>query len=278
MNSLLYRFIFLTLGSIIAAFALEEFLVPNRIIDGGIVGISIMLNTLTSWSLGLFIFVLNIPFLFLALKKFGKMFVFSTLYAVTMLSIFVTVFHDLEQVTNDLTLASVFGGVVLGLGVGLVLRNQGSLDGSEIVSIRLAKKIGFSVGEIIMFFNVFIFICAGFLYGWRQAMYSIITYFIAYKVIDIVIEGLNESKSVMVVTDYSEQIGRSIIENMDASVTYIDAEGGYSGAKKRIVYCVISRLEVVKLKQLTKQIDPTAFIAIENVHEVEGVRIKKKKI
>ena len=277
MRGLVNRLIFLTLGSAIAAFSLEGFLVPNRIIDGGIVGISIMCNTLTSLPLGLFILCLNLPFILIAFKKFGKMFVASTFYAVLMLAIFVTFFHG-TQVTNDLTLASIFGGVILGFGVGLVLRNGGSLDGTEIVSIRLAKKIGFSVGEIIMFFNVFIFLCAGFLYGWRQAMYSILTYFIAYKVIDIVIEGLNESKSVMIITDFSEQIGQSIIDNMDVSVTYIDAEGGYSGAKKRIVFCIISRLEVIKLKNLAKDIDPTAFIAIENVHEVEGVRVKKKKI
>lgn len=277
MKGLINKLVFLTIGAIVAAFSLEGFLVPNRIIDGGIVGISIMCNTLTGHSLGLFILCLNLPFLFMANKKFGKSFVFSTLYAVTILAIFVTIFHG-NQVTNDLTLASIFGGVILGFGVGLILRNGGSLDGSEIISIRIAKKIGFSVGEIIMFINLFIFVAAGFLYGWRQAMYSILTYFIVYKVMDIVIEGLNESKSVMIVTDFSEQIGQSIIDNMDVSVTYIDAEGGYSGAKKRIIYCVISRLEIIKLKALTKEIDPTAFIAIENVHEVEGVRIKKKKI
>lgn len=277
MKGIISRFVFLTLGSIIAAFALEGFLVPNRIIDGGIVGISIMCNTLTNKPLGLFILFLNLPFIFVAMKKFGKMFVASTLYAVVVLAIFVTIFVG-NQVTNDLTLASIFGGGILGLGVGLVLRHEGSLDGIEIVSIRLAKKFGFSVGEIIMVFNFFIFITAGFLYGWRQAMYSILTYFIAYKLIDIVIEGLNESKSVMVVSDFSEKIGQSIIEKMDIGVTYIDAEGGYSGAKKRIVYCVISRLEIIKIKNLIKEIDPTAFIAIENVHEVEGVRIKKKKI
>lgn len=277
MKGIISRFVFLTLGSIIAAFALEGFLVPNRIIDGGIVGISIMCNTLTNKPLGLFILFLNLPFIFVAMKKFGKMFVASTLYAVIMLAVFVTVFVG-HQVTNDLTLASIFGGGILGLGVGLVLRHEGSLDGIEIVSIRLARKLGFSVGEIIMVFNFFIFITAGFLYGWRQAMYSILTYFIAYKLIDIVIEGLNESKSVMVVSDFSEQIGQSIIEKMDIGVTYIDAEGGYSGAKKRIVYCVISRLEIIKIKNLIKEIDPSAFIAIENVHEVEGVRIKKKKI
>lgn len=269
------RGLFITLGAIIAAFSLEGFLVPNRIIDGGVVGISIMLNTITTQPLGLFIFFLNLPFLFFAGKKFGKTFVVSTLYAVSVLAIFVTMFQGL-QVTNDLTLASIFGGVILGAGVGLILRNGGSLDGTEIVSIRIAKKIGLSVGEIIMFINIFIFVAAGFLYGWRQAMYSILTYFIVYRAIDVIIEGLNESKSVMIVSDFSDQIGQSIMENMDVSVTYIDAEGGYSGAEKRIVYCVISRLEIVKLKSITKEIDPIAFIAIENVHEVEGVRIKKK--
>lgn len=277
MKDLIRRFIFLTLGALIAAFALEGFLVPNRIIDGGIVGISIMTHTLTSQPLGLFIFCFNLPFLFLAYKKFGKMFVFSTLYSVTMLSIFVTLFHE-TYVTNDLTLASIFGGVILGFGVGLILRNEGSLDGTEIIAIRLARKFEFSVGEIIMFFNIFIFLAAGFLYDWRQAMYSILTYFIAYKVIDVVIEGLNESKSVWIVTDFSSEIGQNIMENMDVSVTYIDAEGGYSGVKKRIIYCVISRLEIMKLKNITKSIDPNAFIAIENVHEVEGTRVKKKKL
>lgn len=276
-KDILRRFIFLTLGSAIAAFGLEGFLVPNRIIDGGVVGISIMVHTLTTHPLGIFIFCFNLPFLFLALKKFGKKFVFSTLYSVTVLSILVSVFHE-TQVTNDLTLASVFGGVILGVGVGLILRNEGSLDGTEIVAIRFAKNSSFSVGEIIMFINIFIFTAAGFLYGWRQAMYSMLTYFIAYKVIDIVIEGLNESKSVQIISDYSEKIGQAVMSEMDVSVTYIEAEGGYSGAKKRILYCIISRLEVTKLKKIAKDIDPTAFIAIENVHEVEGVRIKKKKI
>ena len=129
-----------------------------------------------------------------------------------------------------------------------------------------------------MFINLFIFTVAGFVFDWQHAMYSIITYFVAYKTMDIVIEGLNESKSVFVITDYSTEIGKDIMEKMDVSVTYIDAEGGYSGVKKRIVYCVISRLQVQKLKEIAKNIDPRAFIAIENVYEVEGVRVKKRKI
>lgn len=268
--------IFITIGAAIAAVSLEAFLVPNSIIDGGIIGISIMVDyLLKNVQLGVVIFCLNMPFIFLALKKFGKRFVFNTFWGITNLSVFVSLIHG-HKVTDDLILAAVFGGVILGLGCGLILRNNGSLDGTEIIAIRLAPKLGFSIGEIIMTFNVFIFFAAGFLFGFDRAMYSILTYFIAYKVIDIVLEGLNESKSVWVVTDYSKEIGDRIIKQMNVSVTYIDAEGGYSGQPKRIVYCVISRLEVTKLKQLVKEIDKTAFISIENVHEVEGVRVKKR--
>lgn len=272
----LKNLIIIMIGAAIAATALEGFLVPNTIIDGGIIGISIMVDyILKDIPLGAVIFCLNMPFIFLALKKFGKRFVFNTFWGISWLSIFVSLIHG-HKVTEDLILSAIFGGVILGLGVGLILRNNGSLDGTEIIAIRLAKKIGFSIGEIIMTFNVFIFFSAGFLFGFDRAMYSMLTYFIAYKVIDVVLEGLNESKSVWVVTDYSKEMGDNIIKEMDTSVTYIDAEGGYSGRPKRIVYCVISRLEVAKLKQLVKEVDPSAFISIENVHEVEGVRIKHR--
>ncbi len=267
---------FITIGAAIAASSLEGFLVPNTIIDGGIIGISIMVDyLLKNVPLGIVIFCLNMPFIFLALKKFGKKFVFNTFWGLCCLSVFVSLVHG-HQVTDDLLLATVFGGVILGLGVGLILRNNGSLDGTEIIAIRLAPKLGLSIGEIIMIFNVFIFFAAGFLFGFDRAMYSILTYFIAYKVIDVVLEGLNESKSVLVVTDFSQEMGDKIIEQMGVSVTYIDAVGGYSGQPKRIVYCVISRLEVTKLKQLVKDVDKTAFISIENVHEVEGVRVRKR--
>lgn len=267
---------FITIGAAIAAVGLECFLVPNKIIDGGIIGISIMgAYIFKQFSLGAIIFCLNMPFIFLALQKFGKKFVFNTFYGISCLSILVSLCHN-HKITDDLILAAVFGGVVLGLGIGLILRNNGALDGTEIVAIRLAPKLGFSIGEIIMTFNVFIFFSAGFLFGFDRAMYSILTYFIAYKVIDIVLEGLNESKSVRIVTDFSKEIGDKMIKEMGASVTYIDAEGGYSGKPKRIIYCVISRLEVTKLKQLVKDVDSSAFISIENVHEVEGKRIKKR--
>lgn len=276
MKILVPRFIFLTFGAFIAGFGLEGFLIPNNMIDGGIVGISIMLSYLTKFNLGWTILLINSPFIFLALKKLGKMFVIQTLYAIAMLGISVNVFHN-HVATDDILLATVFGGVVLGIGVGVVLRNNAAMDGTEVLSIRIAKRLGFSIGELIMFFNIFIYTAAGFIYGWDKAMYSVLVYFITYKVIDIVLDGLNESKSVNIISNKAEKIGNDIIKNLDISVTYMKGRGGYTGEDRDIIYCVISRLELVKLKELVKEIDPSAFIAVENVHEVEGVQIKRKR-
>ena len=283
MKTYLKDYFFLTIGALIYAFAIEGFLIPSKIIDGGVTGISMILSTITSQPLGIFIVCINLPFIILAIQKLGKRFVFSTFYSILIFAAGVTffgkMFHGHCIIDNlELFLVAIFGGLILGAGVGLIIRNGASVDGTEILAIYSTKKIPFSVGEIIMFINLFIFTVAGFIYDWQHALYSIITYFVAYKTMDIVIEGLNESKSVFVITDYSTEIGKDIMEKMDVSVTYIDAEGGYSGIKKRIVYCVISRLQVQKIKEIAKNIDPRAFIAIENVYEVEGVRVKKRKI
>lgn len=265
----------ISIGATLAAFSLECFLVPNKIIDGGIVGVSMMLSTITKYPLGLFTFCLNLPFIFLALQKFGKTFVINTFWAISILSLSLSLFHH-HIATNDAILATVFGGIILGLGVGLILKSHAAVDGTEIIAIRLTKKIGYSVGEIIMFINIFIYTLSGFLYGFDRAMYSILTYFIVYHIIDMTIDGFNEAKSVFIVTDYAKLIGDALLKELDKGVTYIDAEGGYSGKAKRIVYCVISRMELVKLKSLVHEIDENAFIAVENVHEFEGKRYRKK--
>lgn len=268
------KLFFLTLGAFIAAFALECFLVPNNIIDGGIVGISMITSYVTKYNLGLLIFIINIPFILLAFTKMGKYFVFQTLYAVSMLAIGINVFQA-HHITDDLLLATVFGGIVLGTGVGIVLKNEGSLDGTEIMSLVLSKKLGFSVGEIIMGFNIFIYIGAGLVFGWDKAMYSILTYFIAYRVIDIVIEGLNSSKSVEVISEKAYEIGQELIDRFEISVTYLKGIGGYSKTEKTIIYCVVSRLELAKLKEVVKEFDPKAFISIVDVHEAYGSRMSK---
>ncbi len=266
---------FVTLGAIIAAFALEAFLVPNQVIDGGIIGISMIISHVTKFNLGLLVIILNAPFILFALKKMGKMFVFKTAYASIILALALNFFHH-YKVTGDLLLATVFGGIILGTGVGLILKNEASLDGTEILSLLVSKKFGCSVGEFIMGINIFIYLVAGKVFGWENAMYSILTYFIASKVIDVVMEGLNSSKSVRIISDEAGLIGNALIEQLDISVTYLKGIGGYSGQDKDLIYCVISRLELPKMLAIIKEIDPKAFVSIVDVHEVYGGRFRKK--
>lgn len=275
-KEIIIQVIWLTIGSIIVAFALESFMLPHKIFDGGVIGISMMLSYLTHTQLGLLIFLINLPFMVLAFHKLGKRFVLQTLYAVTVLSLATNMFHW-EIATKDSLLAPVFGGIILGTGVGLILKNNASLDGTEIMSINLSQKFSFmTVGEFLMGFNLIIYLAAGLMFGWDKAMYSILTYFIASRTIDVVMEGFNSSKAVRIVSQKYRDIGKTIMKELDVSVTYIRSRGGYSGLDNVIIFCVVSRVEMAKLKQLVKDIDPKAFLVVENVHEVEGVRVKKK--
>jgi uncharacterized membrane-anchored protein YitT (DUF2179 family) len=266
------------LGAILVAIGLEIFLVPNQVIDGGIVGISIMLSHLSGWNLGLFLFVLNLPFFFLGYKQIGKTFAISTLFGVIIMSISTVYLHPVPALTKDPLLAAVFGGIVLGIGVGLVIRYGGSLDGTEILAILFNKKIPFSVGQTVMFFNLFILGSAGFVFGWDRAMYSLIAYFIAFKVIDITIEGFEETKSVWIISEKSKDLGDAILNRLGRGVTYMKGEGAYTGEDKKVIFCVITRLEEAKMKAIVEDIDPGAFLAIGNIHEVRGESFKKRDI
>ncbi|WP_232304230.1 YitT family protein [Jeotgalibacillus campisalis] len=275
---MLRRSTFIILGALLMAVGLELFLVPNQVLDGGIVGISIILSYLTGWKLGVFIFVLNIPFFFIGYKQIGKTFALSTLLGISVLSVGTFLLHSIPVFTDDLLLATVFGGIILGMGVGIVIRYGGSLDGTEILAILFNKNSPFSVGEIIMFFNFFIFILAGFVFEWDRAMYSAMTYFIAFKTIDIVIQGIDESKSAWIISDNFEEIGQAIIDRLGRGVTYLNGEGAYTGDDKKVIFCVITRLEEAKLKGIVEDIDPSAFLAVGSIAEVRGGRFKKKAI
>jgi uncharacterized membrane-anchored protein YitT (DUF2179 family) len=272
------RYIILFIGSIIYAAGLEIFLVPNNVIDGGVVGISIMASHLTGLPLGVFLIVVNIPFVYLGYKQIGKTFTLSTLFSILSLSYWSNIFLPIPGLTNDLFLASVFGGVILGIGVGLIVRYGGSLDGSEIVAILMDKRTSFSVGEIVMVINLFILTGAGLVFGWDRAMYSLVTYFIAAKVIDITIEGLDESKAAIIVSDHSEEIADALMARLGRGVTFLKGQGAYSGDEKRILYTVITRLEIAKLKTIVEEIDENAFVTINDVYDVLGGTFKKKAI
>lgn len=277
-RKIIQRIMLITIGAALMAVGLEIFLVPNHVIDGGIVGISIILSYLTGWKLGIFIFILNIPFFFIGYKQIGKTFALSTLYGIIILSIGTTLLHPVPAFTQDILLATVFGGIVLGIGVGMVIRYGGSLDGTEILAILFNKKLPFSVGEIIMFFNLFILGSAGFVFSWDRAMYSLIAYFVAYKTIDITITGLDESKSVWIISDNSQEIGEAIMNRLGRGVTYINGEGAYSGDQKKVIFCVINRLEEAKLKEIVTESDKNAFLAVADIAEVRGGRFKKRDI
>ena len=265
----------LCIGAVIAAVGLELFLIPNNVIDGGVVGLSIMASYLTGMPLGIFLIVLNIPFLYLGYKQIGKNFAIATVIAVIFLSIWSEVIGQFDKVTNDPFLAAIFGGVIDGLGVGLIMRAGGSLDGTEIVAIIADKRSVFSVGEIVMFINLFILSGAGLLFGWDKGMYSLFAYFVIAKMIDVVIKGLDESYGVMIVTNYSAELTTALNYKLGRGVTILYGEGGYTKQKKEVLYCVVTRLEVDKLKRIVNEIDAHAFVTINVVHDIVGGRFKK---
>ena len=225
------KYLMIFMGALIAAIGLELFLIPNNVIDGGIVGISIMMSSITGLSLGVFLVLLNIP-----------------------------------------------GGIIDGLGVGLIIRAGGSLDGTEIVAIIMDRRSVFSVGEVVMFINLFILSSAGLLYGWDKAMYSLVAYFVISKMIDVVIKGLDESYAVMIVTNEHDEITSALNDRLGRGVTLLHGQGGYTGEAKEVLYCVVTRLEVDKLKEIVLEKDENAFVTINAVHDIVGGRFKKKAI
>ena len=210
--------------------------------------------------------------------QIGKSFAISTLFSLASLSLWVSILLPIPGFTNDVFLASIFGGIILGIGVGLIIRYGGSLDGTEIVAIILDKRTGFSVGEIVMFFNIFIIGSAGLVFSWDKAMYSLVAYFVAYKLIDITIEGLDESKGVLIVSDHPHEIAEVLMARLGRGVTILHGEGAYTGEAKQVLYSVITRLEIAKLKNIIKEIDENAFVTINEVHDVMGGKVKKRAI
>ena len=269
-------FLLITVGATLAAIALEIFLVPNNIIDGGIIGISIMVSYITKIKLSVLTFVLNIPFLILGYKQLGKSFLIKAAYAMIVLSLLLEELKPVPELTNDVLLATVFGGLLLGIGVGFVIKFGACLDGTEVVAILINKKTSFSVGQVVMFLNFFIYSTAGFLFGWDRALYSILTYFITFKIIDRVSEGFEQAKAAMIITNHGEEIANSIYKHLGRTVTMLEGEGLISG-KKVVLYAVVTRIEIPELKRIVSADDYSAFVTITDVNEIVGKHIKKKK-
>ncbi len=275
---LIYRLVMIIFGAACAAVAIELFLMPNKIIDGGIIGISLILDYLTPniwWlSFSTLVVILNIPFMYSGYKQIGKTFMLSSAFGIVALAFIESTLHAVPPFTTEPILATVFGGLILGIGVGLVIRHGGSMDGTEIMGILLTKKLPFSVGEFVMFVNLFIFAWAAFVFGVEQAMYSVMTYYIAFKTIDTVIQGLDETKAVLIVSDQYEEVSNAILHRLGRGTTKLVAKGGYTDKEKEVIYAVVTRLEVTKLKSIVYEIDANAFVTIMNTQETNGGKFK----
>lgn len=267
----------MVLGAIVAAFALEEFLVPAKILDGGIVGVSIILSSFTPISLSILTVCLNLPFVLIGTRQLQKNFLPRTAVSMIVFSVFLEIFKDMHNATYDPLLATVFGGVILGFGVGLIIRNGGCLDGTETVAIVVSRKTSLSVGQIVLICNLVIYMAAGLLFGLDRALYSLLTYFITSKVVDFINTGLDQGKAVMIITNEGRQIAEDIYQTLGRTVTFLPGEGLLSG-EKTVLYCVITRMELSTIRKIIEKDDYSAFMTITDVSEIIGHHIKSTEM
>lgn len=272
----LINFLMLTLGSIIGAFALETILIPNTILDGGVTGISIIISKLTSIPLSVLVLILNIPFVYIGYKNIGKGFLMRAVYSMVLFSLSLSYFAYFDTLIDTILLATVYGGALLGLGVGLVIHAGGCVDGTESVALVISKKTSLSVGQVVLIFNLIIYFVAGFIFGIDRALYSLLTYFITYKVIDLVSEGFEQAKAALIVTEKGTDMAEEIYKKLGRTVTKLKGKGLISG-EKEVLYCVLTRIEVFELKRICENLDQSSFISILEVSEIIGDHIKSNK-
>ena len=270
----LINYLLLAVGSVIAAFAVEEFLVPNTILDGGVIGIGMMVSHLTRLPLAMLTVLLNAPFVILGGIKLGRSFTARAAFSMAVFSASVELFNGWANATDETLLAVCFGGVLLGLGVGIVIRSGGCLDGTEAVAILVSRKTDLAVGEMVLGMNIVIYGLAGVLFGIDRALYSLLTYFITSKVLDMVESEMNQVKAALIITDDATQTCERIFARMGRTVTIMDGEGMLSG-KKKVLYCVITKYEVRELREVIDSVDHSAFVSISDVSEIIGNHVKR---
>lgn len=283
----LRSFIMMTAAGIINAFGVTVFLSPVKLYDSGISGTSMLLSQVTpSWlSLSIFLILLNIPLFLYGLKKQGTVFTISAIYTVMIYSITAWLITDIFPVDvsiasplagTDLLLCSLFGGVISGVGSGLAIRFGGAMDGIEVMAVIFAKRMGLTVGSFVMIYNVILYIICGLVIkSWILPLYSIVTYYAALKTIDYIVEGLERSKAAFIVTSKSEKICKALQEEFCCGMTIMDAKGGYSGKDRKVVYFVVNRFQVIKMKDIVQKIDPMAYITLSEVADIFSVNQDK---
>lgn len=274
------NFLYLFVAGCINAIGVTIFLAPVKLYDSGISGTSILLSQITpeSWSLSTFLLLLNIPLFLFGLKKQGISFTVYSLFTVFIYSMGSWLITDILPIDvsiasplagQDLLLCALFGGIISGVGSGLTIRNGGAIDGIEVMAVIFSKKLGITVGTFVMIYNVILYIICGVLMGsWILPLYSIVTYMAGLKTIDFVVEGIDRSKAVMIITNKPKEINEALIEEFKCGTTLMHATGGYSNAEKTIVYFVVNRFQIYKTRNIVHSIDPTAFMTISEVADI----------
>jgi uncharacterized membrane-anchored protein YitT (DUF2179 family) len=269
-----FVYFFIALGAFLAAFSIQVFLLPNSLIDGGTVGLSMICGNLTDPKyIPLFLLLINLPFVYLAYRTIGKTFVVHMIYSVVVFALAMVLIHEFLpwHFTGEYLEVVVIGGAILGIGIGLIIRNGGSTDGTEILGIIINQRMGFTVGQVVLVSNIFVFGTAGLVFrDWHPPLLSLIMYLVVIKVMDAVIVGLDETKSVIIISPKSKIIADAIIHELGLGLTVMYGRGGFSGTEREILYVIAERLQLADLKELVFREDPGAFIAIENLHEVSS--------
>ena len=274
------NFLFLLVAGCVNAFGVTVFLAPVNLYDSGISGTSILLSQITppQWTLSIFLLILNIPLFLFGLKKQGLAFTIYSIFTVAVYSTMSWLITDILPIDvsiasplagEDLLLCALFGGMISGIGSGLTIRNGGAIDGIEVMAVIFSKKLNVTVGTFVMVYNVILYvICGLMLDSWILPLYSIVTYAAGLKTVDFVVEGLDRSKSVMIITDKAELISTALMEEFKCGTTMMRGTGGYSNAEKTIVYFVVNRFQIYKMRSIIHAIDPKAFVTISEVADV----------
>lgn len=267
------------IGGLIAAYGLESVLIPNNVSDGGVTGISIVGSQLTGLPLGIFIGILNIPFVYLGYKQIGKSFAILSVTGIASLSVGTVIMHHVPTIIEgDALLITVVGGIILGFGMGISLRNGGALDGIDMLAVLLSRKLPFGTSDLILFLNTFVFIVVSTVFGLQGAVLSAIAYFIASKVIHIVEEGLSGAKTFKIITSEPQEMVETIRDRLGRNATLNQIQGAYSKESYYEITCVINRLEERKIKDIIDDVDPEAFVVVYEVTEVKGGNFQKRDI
>ncbi|QKG84543.1 YitT family protein [Kroppenstedtia pulmonis] len=268
------EYLTLTIGCLFVAASMELILAPNGMVDGGTTALSIMINHVGGIPIWLILMIFNLPILIFTARYTGKKFFIRTLYANIVTSIALALLKPVPAITSSEVLIVLYGGLLMGLGVGLVVKFGGAVDGTEMLAVWLNKRFHIRVSTFLMAVNAVIFTIAAIIFTLEKAMLSLAVFYIIAKMIDFVLDGLNQARSVMIITDSPELLGEILIKRLNVSITYIYGEGGYSGDHKKIIYCIVDRLEFTKLKELVLETDPRAILEASPVAETAGVEYK----